>query len=176
MASKFTQIAPGQYPNTLAGSFIGLADDLRDMFTQFGLRAYVVRRIRVRWPGGKRGLGDPVVIFSDPILPTPRVTSLDGLTELLHPIGLDEHGSFRLSEISGTYTEDDLRGLDQQGNGPAADESFFYEIEFSRPDGLAGEKRRFFPSGPATYNAGKLQWTLLLERQHEDRARDGSVR
>ena len=175
-AAKFTQVPPGGYPDTLAGSFIGLADDLRDMFTQFGLRPYTVRRMRVQWSGGARGRGQPTVIFNEPILPTPKVTDISGLTELLHPIGLDEHGSLRLSEISGTYTEDDLRGLDARGKGPAVDVEFFYEIEYARPDGTAGEKRRFFPSGAASYNAGKLQWTLTLEKSNEDRARDGSVR
>ena len=175
-SDKFTQVPPTGYGDTLAGSFIGLADDLRDMFTQFGLRPYTVRRIRVKWSGQRRGVGQPTVIFSEPILPTPKVTDISGLSELLHPIGLDEHGSIRLSEISGTYTEDDLRGLDSSGKGAAVDEEFFYEIEYARPDGLAGEKRRFFPSGAASYNAGKLQWTLMLEKSNEDRGRDGSVR
>jgi hypothetical protein len=175
-ASRFPLIPPGGYPDTLAGSFIGLADDLRQISVEFGMKPYTVRRIRIQWSGGARGRGLPTVIFSEPILPTPKVTDISGLSELLHSVGLDEHGSLRLSEISGTYTEDDLRGLDAQGKGPAVDVEFFYEIEYARPDGLAGEKRRFYPSGAAAYNAGKLQWTLTLEKSNEDRTRDGSIR
>ena len=58
-ASRFPLIPPGGYPDTLAGSFIGLADDLRQISVEFGMKPYTVRRIRIQWSGGARGRGLP---------------------------------------------------------------------------------------------------------------------
>lgn len=171
--AKFTDLTAQQYAKTLARRFVPLADTLRDLLTKFGLRPYKVRIIRVKWSGGRRGVGAPTVASELHLLPTPLISDLTSLQAIVHPVGLDEHGALLLSEVSGRYTEDELLGRDSEGQPVGADDEFFYEIEFPRPDGLSSTRRRFFPQGAPQYYAGKLQWQIRLERSHEDRDRDG---
>jgi hypothetical protein len=169
----FTVVTDIQAKGTLARDFVGLADDLRDMLTQFGLRTYRVTIVRVRWSGGRRGRGAASVVSEEPILPTPKISSLEALQELAQSVGVDELGAIDLSQISGTYTEDQLRGF-RDGDGIPADEEFFYEIEFFPTDSAnsgGSKKRRFFPRGAPTYFPGRLQWSVRLEKANEDRNR-----
>jgi len=143
------------------------------MFTQFGLRPYKVRLIRIQWSGGERGLGQSFVLNETPLLPTPKISDLSAINEIVHPIGLHEEGGIQLSEISGRYTEEDLMGIGSDGSDIPLDQEFFYEVEYPRPDGQPSVKRRFFPSSAPVYEAGRLQWNIRLERAHEDRLRNG---
>jgi hypothetical protein len=149
---------------------------LRDLRVRFGLRPYIVRIIRTQWTTGERGEGAEYVSHVLDLLPTPLVADLSALTEIVQPIGLDEIGSVVLSEISGRYTEDQLRGLDIDGTPVGEDEQIFYEIEFPRPDGRAGERRRFFLRSAPAYQPERFQWTLRLEQAREGRSRAGELR
>jgi hypothetical protein len=173
MATKFTQVTTQQAKNTLARDFIGLADDLRDMLTQFGLRTYSVSTVRIQWSGGKRGRGTPVVTEQNSILPTPKIGSLDGLQELVQNVGISEIGSLELSQVSGRFTEEQLRGFSEAGEGLPQDTEFFYEIEFFPNDTGPSRKRRFTVMGAPTYFPGRLQWSVRLEKSNDDRARNG---
>lgn len=173
MATKFTDPTSLQLNKTLARRFIPLADKLRDLMTKFGLRPYKVRVMRVKWSGGSRGVGQPSVVSELHILPTPLISDLTSLQEIVQPVGLDEVGSILLSEVSGTLTEDDLMGRGTDGESVGVDDEVFYEIEFPRPDGKASTRRRFYMTSPPHYFAGKLQWQIRLEKAHEDRDRSG---
>lgn len=173
MATKFTDPTSQQLNKTLARRFIPLADRLRDLMTKFGLRPYKVRIIRVKWSGGQRGVGAASVVGEVHILPTPLISDLTGLQEIVQPVGLDEIGTILLSEVSGTFTEDDLMGRGSDGSAIAADDEVFYEIEFPRPDGKASTRRRFTVNSAPHYYAGKLQWQVRLDKAHEDRDRSG---
>lgn len=173
---RFTRPDALSARDSLARRLVCVADELRDLYTSFGLRPYVVRIIRTRWTGGARGLGEEYVTHQREILPTPRISDLSSLTQVLHPIGLDEHGSIQLSEVSGRYTEDELRGLDSDGTPPAEDEQTYYEVEFPRVDSQPGERRRFFLRSAPMYQSDRFQWTLTLERAHEGRDRAGELR
>lgn len=168
----FTKVTPESIKKSLARRFVPLADNLRDLLTKFGLRTYNVALVRVRWSGGMRGVGVPEVIKLEPLLPTPAITDLSALTELVQPVGLDEVGSIELSGLSGRYSEEFLRGLDYEGESIPVSDEVFYEIEFPRTDGGEALKRRFYGRSAPTYSAGKLQWSLRLERAHDDRPRD----
>lgn len=170
---KFTEVTTKQAKSTLARDFIGLADDLRDMLTQFGLRTYVVRTVRVQWSGGKRGRGTPIVIAEDSILPTPKIATFDGMQELVQSIGISEVGSVELTQISGRYTEEQIRGFSEAGEPLPQDQEFFYEIEFFPNDNGPSKKRRFNVKNAPTYYPGKLQWQVRLEKSNDDRARGG---
>jgi len=171
--AKFTDPTSIQLNQTLARQFIPLADQLRDMLTQFGLRPYKVRIVRVQWSGGERGIGTSTVVSELVLLPTPLISDLTTLTEIVQPVGLDEIGMVQLSEVSGRFTEDELMGRDSDGSPIPADQEFFYEAEFPRPDGKPGVRRRFFPRSAPQYDAGGLQWIVRLEKTHEDRGRGG---
>jgi hypothetical protein len=153
-----------------------VADSLRDLRVQFGLRPYLVRIIRTKWTDDERGDGGEFVLNEFPILPTPRVSDLTALTEVVNPVGLDEIGSILLTEVSGRYTEDQLRGLDIDGSPVPDDEQVYFEIEFPRPDSRPGERRRFFLRSAPNYLPDQFQWQIRLEQAHEGRSRTGEPR
>lgn len=173
---KYQPLTPTEYQHSLARTLVGTADDLRDLYTRFGLRPYRVRIIRTRWTGGSRGVGEEYLTWSLEIAPTPLVSDLTSLQEVLQPVGLDEVGSLQLSEVSGRFSDENLRGLDVDGTPPADDEQVFYEIEFPRADGKPGEKRRFFLRSAPHYRADSFEWVVTLERAQENRDRRGGLR
>jgi hypothetical protein len=172
MAKRFTEVTSAQAKATLARRFVPLADSLRNLLTTFGLRAYRVSIIRVEWSGGRRGVGASYVMSEKVILPTPKISSLDALNEVVQPIGLAELGSIELSQVSGTFTEEDLRGTSNEGDDIPLSQEFFYEVEFFPHEGPS-QKRRFYPKGAPSYSPGGLQWTVRLEKANEDRKRSG---
>ena len=174
--SRFTDITGEGVQNTLGRQLIPVADDLRDLFTQFGLRPYKVHIIKTRWAGRKRGDGVETVVSSRTILPTPLVTDLTALNEIVTPVGLDEEGGILLQEISGCFTEDDLRGHQEDGTPVAANEQLYYEIEFPKPNGEDSERRRFHMRSAPMYFADNFAWQVRLERAREDRNRAGEPR
>jgi hypothetical protein len=172
---KFSAPSSTDLNKTLARKFIPLADKLRDLMTKFGLRQYEVHVVRSRWSGGRRGAGQESVVSDVVVLPTPKIMDLTGLQEIANPTGLTEVGSVRVTEISGSYTESQLRGLDTDGTSPNRDEQVFYEIHFILPNGEA-QRRRFLLRSAPFYEAGKLQWSLVLEKAQEDRDESGGLR
>lgn len=162
---------------TLARDLVGVADSIRNLYATFGLRPYVVRLIKTRWSGGRRGVGVETLVSDVPLLPVPMVADLSSLNEVNTPIGLDEFGEVAITQLSGAYTEDFLRGHDPQGRPVAVDEQFYYEVEFPPPcAGVEGERRRFVLRGAPMYKADQFQWLLRVERVRQDRARNGDPR
>lgn len=106
------------------------------------------------------------------LLPVPRVQDLTALTTIVEPIGLDEVGTILLSEVSGYYTDDQLRFLDPTGEPMDPGAEVFYEIEFPKK-GKTSVKRRFFMRSAPFYDAGRFQWQIRLEKAVEDRDRWG---
>lgn len=162
--------------DALARCLIPVADSIRDLRTQFGLRPYVVRIVRTKWTFDERGGGVEFVLNEFVLLPTPKVSDLSGLMEIASSVGLDETGGVFLSEVSGRITEDQLRGLDTDGSPVPEDEQVYYEIEFQSPSNRPNARRRFALRSAPTYLAGKFQWQFRLEKANEDRSRSGEPR
>lgn len=162
--------------STLAQKLIPVADSIRNLNTRFGLRSYKLRIVRVRWSGGRRGMGYPVVDATMDILPTPLVQDLTTVTEILNPVGLDEAGMIGVSEISGRFTDAELRLAFDDGEPPGPDEEVFYEIEYPQPEDKDSIKRRFSLRGAPYYDAGQFQWRIRLEKANEDRSAAGGYR
>lgn len=173
---KFSQLNGMDLSKTLGRRLIGTVDRLRDIPVRFGLRPYEVHIIRTRWTGGERGIGYEAVIYDEPILPTPLVTSLDGVQRIVNIVGLDEIGSVSLQQISGRYAEGFLSGTDENGNPQDPDTQFYFEIQFPTPGTISdgAPRRRFFPASAPSYDASRFQWSLSLQRSHVDRLNDGS--
>ncbi len=164
------------YCGTLARELITVADSIRNLYTTFGLRPYKVSIIRTKWSTGKRNYGVQVPEAPIILVPTPLISDLTAVATITTPGGMDEFGGIMISEISGAYTEDMLRGADVNGESIPADENFYYEVEFPPAClGKPGERRRFFPTG-AMFFPDKFQWVVKLERQRMDRARNGDPR
>lgn len=175
MARRFTEVTARQASQTLARRFVPLADSLRDMLTKFGLRTYRVSMVRIAWSGSRRGYGVASVVSEEVMLPTPKITPIDSLAQIIQPVGGQELGQLELSGISGRYTEEKLLGTSEDGTPIPSNEEFFYEIEFFPHTEGPSIKRRFIPRAPAGYNPGRLQWTLKLERSFDQRERNGDV-
>jgi len=175
VGSSFTKADAGTVSKSLAVKLIPTADKLRDLFTTFGLRRYVVSLIRTRWTGPVRGDGQEFVETAVPILPTPLITDLQGVTEVVNPAGLDEVGTILLQEVSASFSEEQLRGWDNQDNALEPNQDFFYEVEFVLPDGSQTVRRRFYPRGVPLMQPGRFQWVVRLERQRSDRTPAGEL-
>lgn len=171
--ARFTKATQQTVDESLATELIDVADDMRDLYTEFGVRRYVVRRLMIRWSGERRGEGSQFVELSEEILPTPKVLDLETLTEVVNPAGVDEIGTIVLTQISGRYTEEQLRGVTARGEDLDLNQDFFYEIEFILANGKDTFRRRFFPRGVPTYVPEQLQWQVRLERQRDDRLPNG---
>lgn len=162
---KFTTIS-GEFCS-LTQKMIPTVDRLRDLYTRFGARLYTVTMVHTRWTGGVRGVGQEVVVSEVTILPTPKVSDLSALSQLTTPIGSQETGTLRVSEISGCYSEEMLSG-EINGRQPDESENFFYEVTFLRPDGQPSDRRRFLPGTPS-YDALRFEWTVDLDRAYDNR-------
>lgn len=163
----------------LAGSFgrqlVSVADSARNIAAELGLRPYEVRLVRTRWTGGSRGEGVEEVVSAVPLTPIPKLQSLDTLQTVVNPGGLEELGAVRVSEISGKYSEEFLRGWDANDNAVAKDTQFYWEILFPQEGSVPdrGIHRRF-TLGAAPFNdIENAQWVVVLLRQRGDRTVDG---
>ena len=173
-------VDPGLGPNpqperSLVEDMQPIVDDARQLNTDFGLRPYRVVSVVVRWTGGERGRGDPVVESEKEFLPTPKVkdysASLDGE---LKAAGITDRGTIRLSEISARYTEDDLDALFHLQPLPK-DREGFVEVRHDRRDGET-KRRRFVVEGVPFHDAENFQWVCRLLAQDPDRTRAGVPR
>jgi hypothetical protein len=173
-ADGFTKL--GDIKNTLTAKLTRTVDKIRDLHTVFGRRPYVVRIIRSKWSGPKRGRGTEIFVSESCLSPTPLVSDLSSLQEVLTPIGFNEMGAVQVSEISGRYSEEFLLGVDSDGNQLNPNESFFWEIEYPRRDGKPSQKRRFHVQSTPTYSAARFQWSVSLNAVDQDRARNGELR
>lgn len=170
-AGLTTLTAGGQF-GTLIARLTPAVDRLRDLKTKLGARPYRVSLVTTRWSGGERGVGAEEVVGCCVLLPTPKVADLDGLELTIQSVGADEVGTLRVSEISPSYSEEQLRGLGPLGEEIPADHNFYWEVTYPKANG-ADLRRRFLPRSPPGYDAVKFQWSIVLVKASEDRERNG---
>jgi len=170
-ASKPNPYAPLTYAEiekSFARKMIPLADSMRALGVRMGIKTYEVRIVRTAWTGGFRGEGVEYVVEEHQLTPTPLMTGLDGITQATESVGQIEQGNVTLSEISGRYSEDFLRGFGIDGTAPGPNEQVFYEVRYPTADGDGIRRRFYLRAGPAFYS-DTAEWKLSLERQVEDR-------
>lgn len=94
----------------LVDSLLTVVDDLRDsLHTDMGVRHWRVFTQRRSWDGGEVGEGVMTTVEVE-ITPQPLVST--DLRNELTPQGIREAGGVMLSEVSLTYTEAELVGVD----------------------------------------------------------------
>lgn len=174
----FTRVTSSQLAASLGQDLVPVADSIRDIATEFGMRPYEVTLVRTRWSGTARNQGVENVVQETVLLPTPLITDLSGVAQINTAIGLDEFGEVLLQEISPSMREEQLRGFGPNGEPIAPNENFYIEVEFPPPGFVDrdGERRRFTLKGVPMYFADKFQWQVRLERQRGDRKRSGDPR
>lgn len=214
--AKPTDIRPlrdHEVSRSLGDRLIEVADDIRQLYTHFGLRPYRVFMVWVGWTAdvngdgkiwadelqledGLEGVGRAVLLRQVELLPTPLVQGMSGVAGNLEPVGVTEQGQVTVSQISMSYTEDQLVGLIPPFRDPKFPDSikpgvsFFYEIQENRParyilqetSGSAlgptdkrSPRRRFHLAAAPSRQADAFHWTISLVRADGERDRDGSV-
>lgn len=162
------------YAQSLAASFIPVANQIRNLAVDMGMRPYVVRIVTIRWSGRRVGVGTPIVMAETALDPVPEVFGLDTLQEeSVEGLGFSETGRVVLRGVSGTYSEDLLRAVTPDellGSDPSIET--FYEIETLNLDGSNGDLRRFAIVGMPVWVPGQVGYTIQLERTQGDRRRD----
>lgn len=149
-----------------------VADDLRQLQTDFGLRPYRVVSVLQRWSGGRVGAGTVAVVRELELLPTPliewavRRRNTEG--------GYTEDGSAVLSEISPRLTEEQVQQLVAPGGLGPGEESFL-EMRMDARDGVVVPRRRFTVQGPPFRKAGKFEWRVRLVKANPDRDHQGGL-
>jgi hypothetical protein len=119
------------------------------------------------------------------ILPTPNLRSLDNLALDPRAAGILPVGMVRLTEVTMSLTNDQLRGwavpnlANATTPGAPIDHvpqpfDFFYEVQADDRSGGPEVRRRFRPATDPFLDAENVQWTITLERVSEDANRDGT--
>ena len=176
-ASRFTLVDTEQYATTLVNELTGVVDFCRDINTYLGERQYRISLIWTRWSGGHRGIGQEVVDFEIPVLPTPVISDLKNVGLELTPIGINESGGIFVAEISPRYPESMLLGNDivvRPGQELPQDVNFFWEVFFPATM-KPGERRRFTPKSPPNKDPTGFEWTIRLIRAQGGRTETGEV-
>lgn len=146
--------------SNLVDSLLGTVDDLRgSLNTDMGTRQwriYVVRRV---WSGPRVSEGTYTDTLTE-LTPQPLVSSDDRFRQS-SPAGLEEDGAVTLSEVSLTYTEDELKP------SPAANEEILYLLRDAHGQSIAD---RYFvlaePPKPDRVNT--IGWIMRLRQVNVD--------
>jgi hypothetical protein len=150
-----------------------VADDLRQLNTDFGLRPYRVFSVVVAWSGGVIGRGLAAVVSETELLPTPLV-DLRPVRGTMRTGGQVEEGMATLKEVSPRYTEEDIETLFHQQPLPKGHEGFL-EVRMDRRDGVRVKRRRFTVRGVPYRDAAEFDWEVRIMRQRRDRKPDGKL-
>lgn len=145
-------LSPLEVSRTLADDLVPVADDLRMLATEFGVRPYRVFLVWVGWSNvdpatglavpeidsATRNAGFARLLLEREILPTPKLAPFT-LQQELRATGLTEAGNIRVTRISASFSEDVLMGTLPEFRHPdhpetlRGDVSFFWEIFEDRP-------------------------------------------
>lgn len=152
--------------DNIIDSLVTLIDEIRgDIHDIVGDRQYRVFTVTSVWPSGRRGddSGGPPTETTTEILPKPKLSfsnNQGALNYELKPSGKTDNGNLTLSEISFTYTEEEL----SPKNLPA-DTDFYYKLI----DNLGQEitTRYFVPTMPPRPDREKeIGWNIELKHRH----------
>lgn len=170
-------LTPEQAKKSLANRLAPMADRLRQLKTNFGIRA---KRVYLVWTKYQnvRGEGDEVEIKRVELLPTPKVSEVNAIAFMMSTGGVIPTGSLRLSEVSLNYTSDQLEGLyvpEKHEDEIPKNYKFYYEIvEDGRGDPMP-TRQRFRLSAKPNRNETKLSWDITIERTSNDPDRYGKT-
>lgn len=149
---------------SLVDGFGSMADDLRQVAVDMGLRPYRVWVVAVEWSGEAPGKGTARVVQDFELLPTP-IVDLRGLRSDFKAGGKAERGSAKIQEISPRYSEAEISGLFHVKRG----REVFIEIAHDSRDPEPQARRRFGIRGVPYRNTDNFCWDVGLEREVGDR-------
>ncbi len=146
--------------SNLVDSLLGMVDDLRGSLNpDMGVRQWRVYVVRRAWDGGRVGDGAYVDTETE-LLPQPLVTDYNLFYSLIGA-GLVEEGNIVLTEVSLTYTEDELQPA------PAAGEEIMYVLRDAHGQSIAP---RYFVimAPPQPDRTNTIGWIVRLKHVQMD--------
>jgi len=164
-------LGPNPSPATsLVESLGAVADSMRQLYTDVGLRPYRVFAVKIRWSGPITGAGEPTIDQEEEFLPTPLL-DLKPVEEQVKTGGILERGSVTLRQISPRYTSEELDSLlaTEERNVEC-----FVEVRLDSRDSAEPILRRFARIQAPVYDAEAFEWTMRIAKQDVNRGRDGS--
>lgn len=144
-------------PDVLVDSLVtDVIDGLRgDLHPQFGVRPYRVFAVRRSWTGGEIGVGAPLDRETE-LEPQPRVQNLGRYEQT--PGGINESGEVKVTEVSLTYSFEELTG---EGAQLSAGEEWLIRIDDGA--GQGNPSRWFTHARPPFVDREKdMGWVLYL--------------
>lgn len=165
------------HPNPAPGSSLveglgAVADDLRQLYTDLGLRPYRVFSVLQQWSGRRIGAGVVQVVREVELLPTPLV-DLTPVRRKQNEGGFTEDGLVTLRELSPRLTEEQVVALCCPRPLEPGQEAFI-EVRHDARDGET-PRRRFSVESPPFRKAGKFEWMVRLRKANPDRAPSGAT-
>ena len=153
---------------SLVESLGDVTDDIRQLYTDFGLRPYTVHVVRQRWTGGQIGRGEVQVVFDQPLLPSPEVVGIASIERTSTNAGRINRGDVTLYKVSPRYTEDQITRY--FSTELRDDEEGFIEIRIDNRDGQT-ERKRYVVVGTPERRPGRFEWVVRLRKQDRNRSR-----
>ena len=147
-----------------------VADDLRQLMTDFGARPYRMFSVIVSWDGGEVGRGTQRILRETELLPTPYI-DMSVLRYNVVSGGRSDSGSTKVLEISPRYTEFELEEMFPREL--ALHEQAFLEVRMDGRDGAKPLRHRFAVVGLPARDATGFQFTMAVSIQFEERTPDG---
>jgi hypothetical protein len=164
-------LPPSKVQRTVVGRLGRVADRVRQVATELGARPWRVFMVHTRATGEERGEGRTQEFRRVEILPTPRVRSLDNLTFNPYHAGVFPMGSLTVDEVSTSFTEDQLRGIDfpKEGEFEVPERyDFYYEVVQDGRQGGPVRPQRYRLLSQPFLDAENVQWVVRLERASGD--------
>lgn len=173
---KVRALTGEQARRSLASRLSPIADKLRQIAVDKGLRPYRVALVWTKFGGEAEGEGTEREVKRVEILPTPKVVNLDSITfNQFHP-GMFPIGSIRVERVSASFSDDLLRGLVVPSPEDLVPQpwTFSYEVFLDgRHEGQPPQRWRFRLLSQPFLQPGKEGWTLMLARVNADPNRAG---
>lgn len=174
-------LLPHETNQTLVECLNPVADDLRQLHTEFGGRIYRVWLVWIAYTADEDadgvigedeqltdnqvvGAGRPRLLAEVELLPTPLVEGVGGLSKDLDVTGVTERGGVQVAQISPSFREDTLMGLLPEFRDPANPESlldgiqFFWEIQETRSPGHLPLGTAGCEQGPADRRSHRMKF------------------
>lgn len=167
-SSGISELTFSEPSKTLIEGLGPLADSVRQIGVNLGARPYQMRSIRLRWTGGAIGRGEQIVVFDEPLVPTPKVNNISSIERMSTNAGSSETGDVRVTQISPMYTEDEIKRYFSLDLRP--DEEGFIEVRVDRRDGIT-ERKRYVVAKVPERKADRFEWVVTLRKQDQDRPR-----
>jgi hypothetical protein len=150
-----------------------IADGIRQLATDFGLRPYRCFLVTVDWTGRRRGEGTAQVTARGEILPTPKIRDTTAMIRDVDTGGTKETGGVRLERVTMLLDEFQILGRGPDGKVFPNRQTFIEVVE----DGSvtkAARRRRFAVKAVPFLRRGGTSWTVPLERQYENLNAEGN--